>query len=64
MKYKASIHVKTPFDYKFLGYIQADTLKDLRVEAKRKARQNNHLQGRLYLDVNDSQRQIILNPQI
>ena len=50
-KYSAKIMNKFKNDFKFIGTINANSLKELKEKAKNHARSWNEHGGRLYLDV-------------
>ena len=50
MKYTASVSRAAFGDFEFLGKISADSIKELKAEARRQARQNNKHGQRLILE--------------
>ena len=63
VKYEARIHINANKNsVKFIGTVKANSLKVLKEEARKLARNwNNHLSGRLHLQIEDSGRELFIN---
>ena len=62
-KYTANLHINANKDnVKFIGTIEANSLKELKEKARQHARNsNNHLSGRIHVEV-EGMGEIYVNP--
>lgn len=60
-KYVAKVHIKKLGDFAFIGTVKANTIKELKKEARKHARSWNEHGHRLYIECENTQREWVIN---
>ena len=60
-KYVAKIHTKKFGDFAFIGTVKANTIEELKENARKHARSWNEHGHRLYLECENTQREWVIN---